>query len=438
MGIVDQIEVRSEELGVRIATPYLLHPTSYLLIVLFSLFSFTLSAQNNQVPELNFTPSPLLAPYLATAPDITSRSAVLVDAQTMTVLYEKNPHEIIPPASLTKLMTMHLVMSEIQAGRAAYDEIVPITAESWSINQPPRSSLMFLAPGQIVTLREILLGLAVSSGNDAAVAAALRVTTSVNAFAEMMTNEARRMGLENTIFVEPSGISDNNRTTAADFTVFCVQYIRIHPRSLAEFHSAPVFAYPAADNVAGTNRPNTIVQPNRNLLLRSFPGVDGLKTGYIDLSGYNLALTAERNNTRFVSVILGGPAIPGGDLIRERDGNLLLTWAFGNFKTVRPAIGTLEPVRLWKGKENSVELQPAEPPVFTAPINRAASLHYTIELESHLTAPLPAMHPAGWLVIADSEGELHREQLLTVKSYQQGNIFRRIWHSIRLFFQGIR
>ncbi|MCL2043230.1 MAG: D-alanyl-D-alanine carboxypeptidase [Treponema sp.] len=406
-----------------------------LTVICYLLFEFPLPAQSNQVSALNFTPTPLLEPYLAIAPEITSRAAVLVDAQTMTVLYAKNPHEQIPPASLTKLMTMHLVMNEINAGKASYDEIIPVTSESWARNQPPRSSLMFLAPGQIVTLREILLGLAVSSGNDAAVAAALRIAPSVHDFAEMMTAEARRLGLLNTEFIEPSGISEFNLTTAADFTVFCLEYIRMHPHSLIEFHSVPVFAYPAAGNITNNSRPNTIVQPNRNPLLQSFRGVDGLKTGYIDLSGYNLAVTAERNGTRFISVILGAPSTPDGGFIRERDGNILLTWAFENFKTVRPVIGPPEPVRLWKGKEKNAELQLAESPDFTASINRAVSLQYETEIESHLTAPLPAMHHAGWLVISDSEGELHRVQLLTAHSYQQGNIFRRIWHSIQLIFK---
>jgi len=382
-------------------------------------------------------PQSSLEPYLAGAPEIVSQAAVLLDAETGTVLYAKNPDEEIPPASLTKLMTMHLVLKEVDAGRVSLDEIIPVRTESWALKQPPRSSLMFLAPGQIVTLREIMLGLAVSSGNDAAVAAALRLAPSVADFAALMTTEARRMGLRKTRFTEPSGISENNMTTAAEFAVFCREYLRQHPQTLAEFHSVREFAYPQADNVAEAFRDNpmTIVQENRNALLRTFPGVDGLKTGYIDEAGYNIALTARRNNTRFIAVILGAPAHPGGDRIRDRDAERLLTWAFENFKTVRLQIGQLEPARLWKGKQKWVELELAEAPVFTAPLSRAeVALQFTAEIDHPLIAPLPIWYPVGWLVIADEGGELYRVRLITAQAYKRGNIFKRAWDSIRLLF----
>ena len=376
------------------------------------------------------------------APEIVSQAAVLLDAETGTILYAKNPHEEIPPASLTKLMTMHLVQKEVNAGRASLDEIIPITEASWALRQPPRSSLMFLAPGQIVTLREIMLGLAIPSGNDAAIAVALRFAPSVNDFAVMMTREARRLGMTKTIFTEPSGISEDNMTTAAEFAAFCREYLRQHPDSLAEFHSVREFAYPQAANVAEAFRhdPKTIVQENRNSLLRTFPGVDGFKTGYIDEAGYNIALTAQRGNTRFIAVILGAPARPGGSRIRDRDGEHLLSWAFAHFKTVRPQIPQIEPARLWKGKERWAELQIAIPAIlqnpltFTAPADRAASLQFTVEINHPLVAPLPDFHPAGWLVISDEQGELHRVTLVTAREYRKGNIFKQIWDSIRLLF----
>jgi D-alanyl-D-alanine carboxypeptidase (penicillin-binding protein 5/6) len=392
--------------------------------------------------NLNFNTPPLLLPYTEAAPEINSRAALLLDAETGTVLYAKNHNDEIPPASLTKLMTMHLVLKEVDAGRASLDDIVPIGEESWALRQPPRSSLMFLAPGQTVTLREIMLGLAVSSGKDAAVAAALYLTPSVSDFAHMMTTEARSMGFIKTRFTEPSGISENNITTAAEFAAFCREYIRLHPQVLSEFHSVLEFAYPRANNVSAAyqSRPNTIVQTNSNTLLKTFPGVDGLKTGYIDEAGYNIALTAQRDGTRYITVILGAPASRGGNYIRDRDGERLLSWAFGNFKTVHPSTEPIKPVRLWKGKDKFAELQIAapttenEPLIFTAPIDRATSLIIKDEIVSPLIAPLPASFPVGWLVISDEQGELHRVQLLTAREYPQGNFFKRLWDSIRLFF----
>jgi len=406
-----------------------------LLIICYLLFvpCSLLTAQTG----LDFSIPHILVSAIETAPEIGSQAAVVVDAETGTVIYAKNASDEIPPASLAKLMTMHLVLNEINHGRAALDDIVPIGKESWAVNQPPRSSLMFLAPGQKVTLRELMLGLAVPSGNDAAVAAALYIAPSVDDFANMMTREARRMGLAKTRFVEPSGISEDNMTTAAEFAAFCMEYLRLHPYTLSEFHSVREFAYPKADNVPESlrNNPRTIVQLNRNNLLDLFPGVDGLKTGYIDEAGYNIALTAQRKNTRFIAVILGAPAGPGGARIRDRDGTKLLSWAYENFKTVRPEIPQLEPVRLWKGRDKQVSLRIAESTVFTAPLDRAASLRYAIRINEPLIAPLPASYPVGRLILADDEGELCRFQLVTDREYQQGNIFKRLWHSIRLLFR---
>jgi D-alanyl-D-alanine carboxypeptidase (penicillin-binding protein 5/6) len=380
---------------------------------------------------------PALIPFLETAPEVVSQSAVLIDAHTGTLLYSKNPNDEIPPASLTKLMTMHLVMKEIEEGRASYDEIIPITVESWAQSQPFRSSLMFLEPGQIVTIREILLGLAVVSGNDAAVAAALRLAPTMKDFADIMTAEARRMGLSVTRFTESSGISEYNRTTAWEYASFCRQYLILHPQSITDFHSVPNFAYPQAVNVLEKNRgnPHTIVQENRNTLLKFFPEIDGLKTGFINESGYNIALTAKRNNTRLLLVILGAPNVRGGAGIRDKDGINLLTWAFDNFKTVRSAAVKIENVRLWKGKAGTVELKLLHPTDFTSPIDRANDQLWSEVVISHpLIAPLPAEYPAGFLVISDEYGELNRVQLVTAQAAEKGNIFKRLWHSILLLF----
>jgi len=402
---------------------------------IFCVFSFALCLPFFLFGQYFHTP-PLLVPYVENAPEIVSLSAVLIDAATGALLYSKNPDVEIPPASLTKLMTMHLLMREIEAGRASYDELVPITVESWAQSQPPRSSLMFLEPGQIVTLREIMLGLAVSSGNDAAVAAALWLAPTMQDFANLMNAEARRIGLRVTRFVESSGYSQENMTTAEEYTYFCRQYLELHPQSLRDFHSVDVFAYPMANNIPENSRrnPRTIVQSNGNGLLRTVPGVDGFKTGYIDESGYNIALTAQRDQTRFIAVILGAPAQPGGDRIRNADGTLLLSWAFENFKTVRPVIGQIENARLWKGKADAVELVPAHSADFTSANDRAASLLFETEITDPLIAPLPAGFHAGYLVISDEYGELNRVPLLTAASYEKGNIFKRLWHSILLLF----
>ncbi|GHV61903.1 hypothetical protein AGMMS49587_07270 [Spirochaetia bacterium] len=366
-------------------------------------------------------------------PEIVSRAAVLMDAETGTVLYAKNPDEPIPPASLTKLMTIHIALNEIDAGRSSPDEIISLPQESWAVNQPPRSSLMYLAEGHIVSLRELLLGLAIPSGNDAAVAVALRFSPTVQEFVDRMNAEARRMGLKETRFVEPSGIDENNMTTAMEFTALCREYIKRHPDSLRDFHSVMELAYPRTANVAPELRSTVATwrQRNHNPLLTSFEGTDGLKTGYIDESGYNIALTAERQGTRFVAVLLGARTAR----LRDADGQKLLSWAFENFKTLRPDFGVIEPVRLWKGKAKFAELTIDEAPEFTVPVDRGDKLWLSTEIIDPLIAPVPDRFQVGNLILSDAQGELRRIPLLTAREYEKGNFFKRIWDSLRLFFR---
>ncbi|MDR2150944.1 MAG: D-alanyl-D-alanine carboxypeptidase [Spirochaetaceae bacterium] len=374
-------------------------------------------------------------------PDIVSRSAVLMDATTGTVLFAKNADSAIPPASLTKLMTMHLALAEVSAGRASLDEVIPLPSETWAENQPSGSSLMFLARGQSVTLHELLLGLIISSGNDAAIAVALRFDQTVAQFAQRMNEEARKMGFLQTYFVEPSGVSEKNMTTASDFASFCREYIRLHPETLQDYHSVPNFAYPKAYNVpaAYRSRPGTIVQYNRNTLLGTVKGVDGLKTGYIDESGYNIALTAERNGTRLIAVVLGAPADSSGTRIRDNDGKQLLEFGFEHYKTVtvRPHVDSLKPVRLWLGKTNWVEVAVEHTIAFTTAIDRARTIYQKIEIDEPVLAPLDTGAVIGKLIFYDERGTLAQSAIFTTAPVEKGGFFKRFFDRIRLWWKNL-
>jgi D-alanyl-D-alanine carboxypeptidase (penicillin-binding protein 5/6) len=403
-------------------------------------FFLTLTAALAGAVSLGAEPAQVSTVPGVEAPEILSQSAVLLDAVTGTVLYNKNGDDLIPPASLTKLMTIHIALEEIAEGRAEPDEIVSLPRQSWSINQPPRSSLMLLAAGQRVSLWELLLGMAVPSGNDAAVAVALRFAPSVEDFAERMNREARGFGMTKTRFVEPSGVSEDNITTAMEYASFCRDYLARHPDVLRDLHSQAEFAYPKRENVAEAYRddPHTIVHRNRNNLLGAVDGVDGFKTGYIDESGYNIALTAERDGTRFIAVLLGAPASAAGIRIRDDDSRNLLEWGFDNFKTLGVPAPPLEPARVWKGRANRTGLVPAGGMganwVFTTYAGRGGSLRWETELAEPLIAPLPAGAEAGTIALWDEFGELKRVPLLTTDAVEQGHFFRRLWDSIRLFF----
>ena len=371
------------------------------------------------------------------SPEIGSASAVVMDAATGTIVYTKNPDLEIPPASLTKLMTMHLGFRVINEGRASMEEIIEPGREAWAINQLPGSSLMHLAPGQRLSLRELFLGLAIFSGNDASAAMALRFAPTVNDFVEMMNREARALGLLRTRFADASGYSEENMTTARDFAEFCRNYIEANPQSLGEFHSVMEFTYPLAENVAEPFRENPAsrVQRNRNTLLGRVEGVDGLKTGSIPAAGFNIALTAERGGTRFIAITLGAPSEWGGDRIRDEDGERLLEWAFANYRTIRLYPEDPDPARVWMGRDNYVGLILEGPLTFTALKERGENMIGVLDMIDPLLAPLPAGSPAGNLIVYDDLGELRRIQLITARDMERGGFFKRLFDRIRLFFR---
>ena len=366
----------------------------------------------------------------AQSPVISTRSAVLLDAETGTILFSQNPNMVIAPASLTKLMTIHLALRAIRTGKASENDIVALPPESWAENQPPRSSLMFLGRNQIVTLGELLLGMAVSSGNDAAVATALHLAPSIDAFIAMMNAEAGRLGLPSTRFTEPAGIAPENITTAMDYARFCKVYIGEHPESLTLLHSTTVFAYPKAINTV-LEQPRTIVQNNRNTLLNRVSGVDGLKTGYIPEAGFNMALSAQRGEIRLIAILLGASS----EEERDRDGEALLNWGFENFKTLRPVADFLPTVRIWSSKEKYAALKLTEDLRFTVSSRRAGVLLIDTELTPYLKAPLPEGAQCGAFIISDEIGELRRIPLVLEKEAVRGNFFQVFFDAIRMFFQ---
>lgn len=309
----------------------------------FELTQFLLSEYPEEYQTLKKLPYNINQPNL----DVWAKAAILVDVSNGSVLYQKNADEIIPPASMTKLFSMYVVEEEIASGRFSYDQEIPLPPESWACNMPPHSSLMFLGKGQRVTMEELLLGLSICSGNDAAYALAYTVSGTMDAFVERMNLVAADLGLTNTHFVESSGYSELNQTTAREMAEFATIYLRRHPDSLRRFHSVLSFTYPKAKNLAPGDKPASqdftqglptkitmpITQENTNPLLGKLDGCDGLKTGYIDESGYNLSLTAVRGETRFLSVTMGGPGNNAreGQAGRVHDGTELMEWAFANF-----------------------------------------------------------------------------------------------------------
>jgi D-alanyl-D-alanine carboxypeptidase (penicillin-binding protein 5/6) len=372
------------------------------------------------------------------APVVGARAVVVMDQATGTILYGKNPDLVIPPASLTKLVTLHLVYEEIRAGRLSEDEIVTIDKRDCSPFIPYGSSLMYLRPGMRVSVIDLMRGAAVVSGNDAAFALARRISGSNEAFAARMNAAVRALGLRDLFFVEPSGLSELNHVTARAFAEFCRLYMALHPQAINELHSLHFIEFPRPEHFTADYHPmGRIVQYTKNNLVLSYPGCDGLKTGYIIEAGYNLAATAKRGDTRFVIVTLGGTgegSAAGGSAQRSHDGVALLDWAFSSFVTLRPELGALPAPRAWFGATERVTLAPESALVVTLPRSLASSIQARVDAPASLDAPLSAGARVGEVIYSAQGHVIRRVDLVAADTVLRGNIFILIRDVFAKFF----
>jgi D-alanyl-D-alanine carboxypeptidase (penicillin-binding protein 5/6) len=380
---------------------------------------------------------PLLQPS-QTVPTLNARSAILIDSLTGTVLFKKESSLLIPPASMTKLMSLYLVYKEIEDGRVSKDEIIRISREADFRSLPPRSSLMFLEEGQEVSMSDLMLGLAVPSGNDAAIAIGIRIAGSVDRFVEMMNKEAVEMGLNSFHFEDASGLSDKNMVTAADFVQFCSIYINSFPEALNELHSVNSFTYPKEENwkTNGSSVYGPITQYNRNNLLSAYAPIDGLKTGFIDESGYNVALTAQISERRLIAVLLGGPGETSleGSMLRAIDGVNLLSYGFYSFTNIESDMPKIISPRVWKGSNETIELKYQPIPVLTLPTEKAAILQTRVDLPPNIIAPVKEGDILGEIIQFAGDEVIGRYVITAAEDAPAGGFFKRLFDSIRIFF----
>lgn len=376
----------------------------------------------------------------ATDPAALARSAVLMEFSTGRILFQKNPDHIIPPASLTKLMTLHLAYKAIEEGLVRPDQFVPITREVSALSLPRGSSLMFLEEGQKVTVAELMRGLAVASGNDAGLALAKLIAGSEANFVDLMNQEAQNLGFVYTHFEDSYGLSANNRTTAMEFARFARLYLTRHPQSLPELHSLRTFTYPLAQNLPGMrSRYGPILQHNRNTLLGEYAGLDGLKTGYIEEAGYNFVATAQRGPMRLIAVVLGvaGLNTNDGSEKRSRSARQLLDLGFDRYRFLRLPTPVLPPVVAWYTEPSLVEPRIASSPVYPLSEEEKARLMVKTELPAQVLGPWKPERPLGRLVYALDGQEILSVPLLSRDNVSEAPFFVKLWHAIVLFFQGL-
>ena len=358
-------------------------------------------------------------------PVLQCKAAALLDYETGTVLYTKNADEIIPPASMTKLMTTYLLMEKVKAGELDLDQEVTVPPEADYEKAPYRSSLMYIRAGQRIKVRDLLSGLMVTSGNDAAMAVAMLIGGSRDACVQMMNQKAQQLGFSSFVFTDPAGYEDTNQVNALEFCQFC----RIYVQNYLEYLD---FLTGMTDFKMGSR---TI--RNSNDLLGRYAGVDGLKTGYIDESGYNISLTAERDGMRLVAVIMGikAPDIMNAKLMRMEEGASLLSYGFHTYRTFFPVLPAPVSAPVFGCAADSVPVAIPGNEHICVPYSQLASLSWDITLKKGLKGPVEAGAPMGSCIVTLAGSPLATYPLVAEEGSPKGSLWRRFCGSIKALGQ---
>jgi len=303
------------------------------------------------------------------------KSAILIERDTGTVLYEKNSNEELPPASMTKIMTMLLIMEAIDEGKLSWNEKVRTSEYAASMG----GSQIFLEPGEEMTTKEMLRGIAIGSGNDASVAMAERIAGSEDAFVDMMNAKAKELGLKHTFFKNTTGLPvSGHYSTAADMAIMAKELLKYE--GITKF-TGMYEAY-LREN---TDKKFWLV--NTNKLVRFYPGVDGLKTGFTAEAKYCLTATAQKDGMRVIAVVFGAPTS------KERNAQVtkLLNYAFAQYQT-HPMFKrnqTIGLAKVSKGKEKKLEAVTSEPiSILTKKGEKIQDVKQKVILQKNLKAPI--------------------------------------------------
>ncbi|MCP5159670.1 MAG: D-alanyl-D-alanine carboxypeptidase [Gammaproteobacteria bacterium] len=352
-------------------------------------------------------------------PQVPVRGYILVDYQSGNILAELKSNERMEPASITKLMTGYVVYKALKSGKIHLNDPVTISERAWRTG----GSRMFVELGSQVPVDDLITGMVVQSGNDATVALAEQVAGSEETFVQLMNQEAERLGLTNSHFVNASGMPDpNHYMSARDIAVLARVIIQEFPEYYARY-SMRSFKY------------NNIEQQNRNRLLLTDASVDGVKTGHTESAGYCLVSSAKRNDTRLIGVVLGAQK----ERERFQASQALLNYGFSFFESHKlyDADTPIVTTRLWKGEESELPLGVIQGLYVTVPKGQAAQVSTVTSVQPTLVAPIQKGRPFGEIVVRFGEQEISKTPLVALKDVPESGWFGRILDSILLFFYSL-
>lgn len=350
------------------------------------------------------------------APDLNVKAYILIDANSGNVIAAKNPDLRLPPASLTKVMTLYLIADALKTNKITFTKEVPISERAWRME----GSRMFVQVGTSVPVRQLIDGIAVASGNDATMAMAEYLSGTEEAFVDLMNQTAEKLGLKDTHFVDSSGLpAATHYTSARDLSTLARHFILDFPEYYSWFKTKWIMY-------------NNIKQPNRNRLLWRDPSVDGMKTGHTSNAGYCLVTSAERNGARLIVVLLHAPS----DGVRANYAEALFNYGFRFFESrkIYDANIPLVKPRVWYGQKSTVPLGLMTPFYVAVPTGEKQNVKINMMVGS-LKAPIKKGAVYGSVSAILSGKVIGTKPLVALQDDPQGGFWTRLIDRIILFFK---
>lgn len=392
-----------------------------LLLFITLIFQANNSLAQDELPSdlAKPTPSMMNKPLVTpSAPILNAKAYILIDVNSGKIIAEKNSEEHLPPASLTKMMTLYVISNALHHEQIHLNDSVRVSRDAWKIG----GSRMFIKEGQQVSVEELLKGIIVDSGNDACVAMAEHVGGTENAFTDIMNQQAQNLGMTNSHFTDSTGLPNADLyTTAKDLAILGRALINDFPQYYG-WYKEKWFTY------------NGIRQPNRNRLLWRDNQVDGIKTGHTSDAGFCLVSSAKRDNMRLLAVVLGEP----NDSSRADDSEKLLNYGFRFFETHKlyQSNQKVTELPLYKGAEDILTVGMTEDQYITIPSGQYQRLSVSTKIPAYLQAPIKKGDKVGELVVQFDKNIISTRPLYALQTVDAGGFFTRTKDAIRLAFRG--
>lgn len=363
--------------------------------------------------------------HQAAAFETTARNAILMDYDTGEYLFEKNITESVPPASMSKLMTVYILMSKIKNGSISLEDTFSVSENAWRLGGAATGgSTMFLSIGDNVSVENLIKGIVIQSGNDACIVVAENISGSEEEFADLMNKTAKALGLKNSSFANSTGLPHpDQKMSMEDLAILSRHIIKEFP-DLYHYFSEKDFVY------------NNIKQGNRNPLLYSMSGADGLKTGHTEEAGFCLAASAVKGDRRLIGVMSG----MNSNKERSEESERLISWGFREFKNYKmfKQGQVIAQAKVWYGKDKKVDLVLDENVIKTIHKSQIDKVETSAEFAEPIKAPIKAGQKLGELHISVAGQNPLIVPLVAAKDVEKVGLWGRFWANLKYFIFGAK